>query len=114
VGLAWRVATRITAEDLAEMLREDVLRRFRDARTRAPGIEFLSDNGSERTSHRSRPRVMTMGVIPWHTTRPGPESNSLAEAFLRSFKWDVIYQACLERLEDVGRQLPAWIEHDNR
>src|SRR5207245_9721063 len=55
--LAWRFAKRITAEDLAEMLREAVFRRFGEARTRAQGIEFLSDNGPEYTSHRFRPFV---------------------------------------------------------
>ena len=39
--LAWRFATRITAEDLAEMLREAIFRRFGEARVHAQGIEFL-------------------------------------------------------------------------
>jgi transposase InsO family protein len=25
-----------------------------------------------------------------------------------------VYQACLDTLEEVGRQLQTWIEHDNR
>lgn len=112
--LAWRFATRITAEDLAEMLREAVFRRFGEARADAQGIEFLSDNGPEYTSHRFRPFVRAMGLIPCHTPRQSPESNGLAEAFFGSFKRDYVYQACLETLADVGRQLPAWIEHDNR
>lgn len=52
--LAWRFATRIMAEDLAEMLREAVFRRFGKAWARAQGIKFLSDNGPEYTSHRFR------------------------------------------------------------
>ena len=112
--LAWRFARRITAEDLAEMLREAVFRRFGEARARAQGIEFLSDNGPEYTSHRFRPFVRAMGLIPCHTPRRSPESNGLAEAFFGSFKRDYVYQACLETLEEVGRQLPAWIEHYNR
>ena len=79
----WRFARRITAEDLAEMLREAVFRRFGAARARAQGIEFLSDNGPE--------YVRAMGLIPCHTPRRSPESNGLAEAFFGSFKRDYVY-----------------------
>ena len=77
------------------------------------GIEFLSDNGPEYTSHRFRPFVRAMGLIPCHTPRRSPESNGLAEAFFGSFKRDYVYQACLETVEDVARQLLGWIEHYN-
>ena len=112
--LAWRFAKRITAEDLAEMLREAVFRRFGEARARAQGIEFLSDNGPEYTSHRFRPFVRAMGLIPCHTPRRSPESNGLAEAFFGSFKRDYVYQACLETFEKVAHQVPQWIEHYNQ
>jgi putative transposase len=55
-----------------------------------------------------------MGLIPCHTPRRSPESNGLAEAFFGSFKRDYVCQACLETLEKVARQVPAWIEHYNR
>jgi transposase InsO family protein len=45
--------------------------------------------------------------------RRSPESNGLAESFFGSFKWDYVYQACPETLEEVGRQIPKWIEHYN-
>lgn len=112
--LAWRFAPRITAEDLAEILREAVFHRFGEARGRAQGIEFLSDNGPEYTSHRFRPFVRAMGLIPCHTPRRSPESNGLAEAFFGSFKRDYVYQACLDTRADVGRQVPGWIAHYNQ
>lgn len=65
--LAWRFGPRITADDLAEMLREAVFRRCGEARAAAQGIEFLNDNGPEYTSHRFRPFVRTTGLIPCHT-----------------------------------------------
>jgi putative transposase len=111
--LAWRFAARITAEDLAEMLREAIFRRFGEVRARAQGIEFLSDNGPEYTSHRFRPVVQAMGLIPCHTPRRSPESNGIAEAFFGSFKRDYVYQACLETFDEIRRQLPGWIEHYN-
>ena len=54
-----------------------------------------------------------MGLIPCHTPRRTPQSNGLAEAFFGSFKRDYVYQACLETVEDVARQLLGWIEHYN-
>src|SRR6266849_5166405 len=46
-----------------------------------------------------------MGLIPCHTPRRSPQTNGLAEAFFGSFKRDYVYQACLETVEDVARQL---------
>ena len=112
--LAWRFAKRIVAEDLAELLREAVFRRFGMERAMAHGIEFLSDNGPEYTSHRFRPFVQAMGLIPCHTPRRSPESNGLAERFFGSFKRDYVYQASLETLEDVSRLIPAWIQDYNQ
>ena len=63
--LAWRFARRITADDLAEMLRDAVFRRFGEVRAQAQGIEFLSDNRPEYTSRRFRPFVRAMGLIPF-------------------------------------------------
>ena len=78
------------------MLREAVFRRFGEARGKAQGIEVLSANGPEYTSHRFRPFVLAMGLIPCHTPRRSPESNGLVEAFFGSFKRDSVYQACVE------------------
>jgi len=36
------------------------------------------------------------------------------EVFFGSFKRDCVYQACLETLEEVRRQGPAWIGHYNQ
>jgi putative transposase len=111
--LAWRFARRITADDLAEMVREAVFRRFGQARQDAKGIELLSDNGPEFTSHRFKPIVEALGLVPCHTPVRSPESNGLAEAFFGSFKRDYVYQSCLETLEAVAAQVPGWVEHYN-
>jgi len=113
VVLCWRFGKRIVAEDLCEMLREAIFRRFGEARQWAQGIELLSDNGPEYTSDRFEPLVRAMGLIPCHTPRRSPQSNGLAEGFFGSFKRDYVYQACLETLEEVKCQLPGWIEHYN-
>ncbi|MGH8003799.1 MAG: DDE-type integrase/transposase/recombinase, partial [Limisphaerales bacterium] len=45
--LAWRFGRRMVSEELQEMVREAVFRRFGTETHRAQNIEFLSDNGSE-------------------------------------------------------------------
>jgi transposase InsO family protein len=67
----------------------------RGTRRKAQGIEFLSDNGPEYTSHPFRPFVRAMGLILCHTPRRSPESNGLAGAFFGSFKRNYVYPACL-------------------
>ena len=109
--LVWRFAKRITAEDLAELLQEAILRRLGEERSGARGIEFLSDNGPEYTSHRFRPVVVALGLIPCHTPRRSPESNGLAEAFFGSFKRDYVYQGSIETLQETARLIPEWISH---
>lgn len=96
------------------MLREAICWRCGEARAQAQGIEFLNDKGPEYTSHRFRPFVRAMGLIPCHMPRRSPESNGLAEAFFDSFKRDYVYQAALDTVEEVGRQVPTWIDHYNR
>jgi len=86
----------------------------RGARPSAQGIKFLSDNGPEYTSHRFRPFVRAMELLPCHTPRRSPESNGLAEAFFGSVKRDYVYQACLETFETVERQIHGWIDHYNQ
>jgi len=53
----------MTADDLAEMLREAVWHRFGEARSPARGIAFLSDNGPEYTSHWFRPFVRVISPL---------------------------------------------------
>lgn len=112
--LGWRFSRRIRAEDLCEMLREAVFHRFGENRRRAHGIEFLSDNGPEYRSRRFRDMLLALGMIPCHTPIRSPESNGMAEAFFGSLKRDYVYQNALETLEDIARQVPAWINHYNQ
>lgn len=79
-----------------------MLRRFGEVRAHAQGIEFLSDNRPEYTSHRFRAFVPAMGLIPYSDAPRSPESNGLAEAFFGSFKRVYVYQACLETVDDAA------------
>jgi transposase InsO family protein len=75
--------------------------------------------GSGRDVARSDIPAIWRGMCPRagdrgsHTPRRSLQSNGLAEAFLCSFKRDYVYQAYLDTVEEVWRQVPAWIDHYN-
>ena len=112
--LAWKLAARIKSEDICELVREAVYLRFGEARDKAKGIEFLSDNGPEYASYILRNFLEKMGLVPCRTPCRSPQSNGVAEAFFGSFKRDYVYQGCIETAEDVQKLVPGWIDHYNR
>lgn len=76
-------------------------------------IEWLTDNGSAYTAHETRTFAWSMGLLPCTTPVQSPESNGMAEAFVKTFKRDYVH---LNRLEDarvVMEQLPTWFEDYN-
>jgi len=95
------------------VVHEPVFRRFGTEKEKAKGLEFLSDNGPEYICERLRAVLQGFGIIVCHTPRRSPESNGLAEAFFGTFKRDYVYQGELESLEEIGRNLPGWIQDYN-
>ncbi len=112
--LAWRFGQRMLSEELQEMVREAVFRRFGTETIRAQTIEFLSDNGPEYACRKLRAVLQDFGMVVCRTPRRSPESNGLAEAFFGGFKRDYVYQGELESREAVARKLPEWIEDYNQ
>lgn len=110
--LAWRFQPHIGTESMCEMVREAVFRRFGEAREKARGLEFLTDNGTE-FKRRFQGFLKEMGLVPCHTPCRSPQSNGVVESFFATFKRDYVYQNCLETREEVGKQLPGWIADYN-
>jgi transposase InsO family protein len=57
--------------------------------------DFLSDNGSIHTSDETRTFGAEIGFVMCNTPPYSPESNGMAESFVKSFKRDYIYLAHL-------------------
>ena len=112
--LAWRFARWMLSEDLQEMVREAVFRRFGAEKEKAQAIDFLSDNGPEYACRKLRALLQDFGMVICRTPRRSSESNGLAEAFFGSFKRDYIHQGELDSLEAVAQKLPGWIEDYNQ
>jgi len=76
-------------------------------------IEWLSDNGSPYTARETRRLGREIGLAPCTTPIESPQSNGMAEAFVKTLKRD--YARVNPRLDaaSVLRQLDGWFEHYN-
>ena len=76
-------------------------------------IEWLSDNGSCYVASDTRSFARDIGLEPRTTPLESPQSNGMAEAFVRTIKRDYVRVSPRPDTETVMRQLPAWIAHYN-
>lgn len=103
-----------TSETICDLMAESLEARFGPGTTRTPRrIEWLSDNGAPYTAHRTRAFGLQAGFLVVTTPAYSPESNGLAEAFVKGFKRDYVYLARLSNAENVLRDLPAWVQDYN-
>ena len=76
-------------------------------------IEWLSDNGSCYIAGDTRSFARDIGLEPRTTPIESPQSNGMAEAFVRTIKRDYVRVCPRPNAESVMRQLPSWIAHYN-
>jgi putative transposase len=76
-------------------------------------IEWLSDNGSCYVAGDTRSFARDIGLEPRTTPLESPQSNGMAEAFVRTIKCDYVHVSPRPNAGTVMRQLPAWIAHYN-
>lgn len=76
-------------------------------------IEWLTDNGPPYTANETRAFASSCGLLPRNTPAYSPESNGMAEAFVKTFKRDYVYVADLPDPETVLAKLPAWFDDYN-
>lgn len=66
-----------------------VERRFGSSLPTSP-VEWLTDNGSTYRSHQTRQFARMVGLEPKNTAVRSPESNGMAESFVKTMKRDYI------------------------
>lgn len=76
-------------------------------------IEWLSDNGSAYTAYDTQGFARLMGLAPCTTPYYSPESNGMAESFIKTFKRDYVSMHSCESAGRVMEQLPLWFEDYN-
>jgi len=94
------------------MMLEAVENRFADLRAPHP-IEHLSDNGSPYTAKETRDFAAALNLVPCFTPVRSPESNGMAEAFVKTFKRDYVRVNPLPGAPAALRQIAGWIDDYN-
>jgi putative transposase len=104
----------VTGEMVRDLMAHSIERRFgSDARQTRQPIEWLSDNAPCYTAHETRSFGAAAGLIMCNTPAYSPESNGMAECFVKGFKRDYVYMNRLESADTVMRQLAAWFDDYN-
>jgi putative transposase len=105
----------LVGSDVRDMMAGAVDKRFGATRCPHP-VEWLSDNGPIYTAHETRSFGTSCGFIVTTTPAYSPESNGMAEAFVKTMKRDYIYVAEFEAVADPAallRRLPGWFADYN-
>ena len=76
-------------------------------------IEWLTDNGSCYVAGETRSFARDIGLEPRTTPIESPQSNGMAEAFVRTIKRDYVLVSPCPDAQTVMNQLSAWINHYN-
>lgn len=113
-AISWTAMTGcgISGDDVRDMMLQAVERRFGDER--APhAVEWLSDNGSPYTAKQTRLFAGQLNLVSCFTPARSPESNGMAEAFVKTFKRDYVRVNPLPDARTVLRLLDGWFEDYN-
>ncbi len=103
----------ITGEMVRDLMTESVERRFGMVDLLPHRVEWLSDNGSCYTASETTAFAKDMGFISCFTPVRSPESNGMAEAFVKTFKRDYVYVHDRPDAKTIMAQLHQWFEDYN-
>lgn len=103
----------IKGEDVQDLMIAAVERRFGQVNRLPQAIEWLSDNGSGFVATETKRLARDIGLEPRTTPVHSPQSNGMAEAFVRTIKRDYVRPSPLPDAKTVMQELPNWFEHYN-
>lgn len=103
----------ITGEDVRDLMVAAVEHRFGRVNLLPSSIEWLTDNGSCYLARETRRFARDVGLVPRTTPLESPQSNGMAEAFVRTLKRDYVRVSPVPDAQTVLRQLPGWLKHYN-
>jgi len=111
--MAWRATTGgVSGEMIRDLMLESVERRFGSCTLPNP-VQWLSDNGSCYRAHETIEFADRLGLVPCFTPVRSPQSNGMAEAFVKTFKRDYVYIHDRPDALTVLSQLSVWFEDYN-
>lgn len=98
---------------IRDLMVESIEHRFGKIQTLPYRIQWLSDNGPCYVSHETVAFARNLGFEVCTTPAYSPESNGMAESFVKSFKRDYVWFGDLSNAISVMNQLPKWFEDYN-
>lgn len=103
----------VDGEMVRDLMAETVEARFGTV-TRAPRkVQWLTDNGPGYVANETVEFARSLNLEPCTTPSYSPESNGMAEAFVKTFKRDYVWPSDLSSARTVMAQLPKWFEDYN-
>jgi transposase InsO family protein len=89
-----------------------VEKRFGAIRAPHP-VQWLSDNGSIFAAHRTIEIALALNLVPCFTPVESPESNGMAEAFVKTFKRDYVRVNPIPNAAAALALIDRWMEDYN-
>nr|WP_155859781.1 IS3 family transposase [Acinetobacter terrae] len=105
--------TGISSDMVCDVLVQSMEKRFGAVSYLPHPIEWLTDNGSCYIAKSTRQFAHALGFRICTTPIRSPQSNGMAEAFVKTFKRDYVYLNDMPDAATVLNALPVWIEDYN-
>jgi transposase InsO family protein len=103
----------ISGDMVRDLMIEAIESRFSSVDNVPGPIEWLSDNGSPYTAIDTREMAHDLGLHACTTPYRSPESNGMAEAFVKTFKRDYVRIHAIPDAVALMEHLPNWLEDYN-
>jgi transposase InsO family protein len=112
-AISWVATTAgISGEMIRDMMVRSVEQRFGAIRAPHP-VQWLSDNGSIFAAHRTIEIALALNLVPCFTPVESPESNGMAEAFVKTFKRDYVRVSPIPDAATALALIDSWMEDYN-
>jgi putative transposase len=112
-AISWVATTAgISGEMIRDMMVRSVEQRFGAIRAAHP-VQWLSDNGSIFAAHKTIEIALALNLMPCFTPVESPESNGMAEAFVKTFKRDYVRITPIPDAATALALIDNWMEDYN-
>jgi putative transposase len=112
-AIGWVATTAgISGEMIRDMMVRCIERRFGAIRAPHP-VQWLSDNGSIFAAHKTIEIALALNLAPCFTPVESPESNGMAEAFVKTFKRDYVRVSPIPDALAALALVDRWMEDYN-
>jgi putative transposase len=111
--ISWVATTAgVSGEMIRDIMVNCVEKRFGAIRAPHP-VQWLSDNGSIFAAHRTIEIALALNLVPCFTPVESPESNGMAEAFVKTFKRDYVWVNPIPNAAAALALIDRWMEDYN-